>query len=218
MKKMCKLILPLLCLSSCLVACNDSKDDKKTNEEVEIVIDNNEKSTFKFTVESLELLVGDSFTLSPKSYYSTEGLTWYSSAKKIVSIDKNGTLQALQQGTAIISAYDSIAVGSISVTVTAPNNKLSISVSPNQLTLGIGDNYACRVLPTVTVDGKIDSTIVPDVLIKETSDSDVVSFSKQGEYYRFVGRKVGNVVYSFTVTQGETTIGANLYITVKDVK
>ena len=216
MKKTLKLIFSILLSSSFLLGCNANKTSK--NKEVEIIIDNNEKTTFELNVTSLELLVGETFTLTPKSYVSSEGLTWYSSAKNIVSVDKNGQLEALEQGSAVISAYDSISVSSVTVIVSAPNNKLSISLSTNQLALGIGENYACRVLVTIKKDGIVDENIVPNILIKETSSDNIATFSKVANYYRFVGLNVGTITYSFTASLDDTIIGTNLYITVKDVK
>lgn len=189
--------------------CGGSADLNSEN-----TIDNNGKASFSLNVDSLELSIGEAFSLFPPSYASDEGLTWHSSDPSIVSVDQEGELMAVDLGSAVVYAFDSRAIASVSVAVTNASSKYSFELSFYSITLGKGEDYSCRVLARITQDGEAVEGQKIEVEKKEESVEGVAKFEKDGEAYRFTGLKEGNAIYSFSAVVEERRIGRNLLVTV----
>lgn len=193
-----------------LFGCAGDKSPSKSEE----TIDNNDKASFSLNVDSLELSVGDTFSLYPPTHLSDEGLSWLSSDPSIVFVDDEGELEARDLGSVVVYAFDSRAIASVNVVVSASASKFSLELSSYSLTLGKGDEYSCRVLARFLENGKEVQGKSIDVEKKEESVEGVASFEKDGDAYRFTGLKVGTAVYSFSVLAEGRRIGKNLAIKV----
>lgn len=180
----------------------------------ETTIDNNGRSSFSLNADNLELSIGESFSLFAPSYVSEEGLSWLSSDPSIVSVDEAGELKAVDLGDAVVYAFDSRAIASVSIAVTAASSTYSFELSSYSMTIGKGEEYSCRVVATLAQDGEIVKGQEIEVAKKEESVEGVASFRKDGDAYRFTGLNEGCAVYSFsTVVEGHR-IGRNLLIRV----
>ena len=164
------------------------------------------KATCKVTVSkpkpTISISNGD-FTLEEgkSSLVSTstsniEGntVTWVSSNSKVATVDQSGKVDAVSQGSATITV--SVTVDGkkytdyITVTVTpAPEPDPTIELSPNNVTLNVGETY--DVIATVTNQGS-------NIVTWSSSDDTIVSVSGG----KITANKAGITTITATVKEG----------------
>lgn len=141
------------------VTATSSNDQKAT---CKVTVKGIEASDITLSISSLALKIGDSAslnaTISP-SDTTDKTVTFVSSAPKIASVDENGTVTALKEGTTTITASTS---NGISATCTVNvyseiNEVTSVSLNRINVTVDEGDEFslAVVVLPTNATDKTI---------------------------------------------------------------
>ena len=131
-------------------------------------------------------------TVTPSS--ATQTVTWTSSNESVATVDDNGTITAVEAGTATITATTvNSLTASCEVTVTAPDAS-SISLDVTELTLYVGSSYTLTA--TVLPENAADKTVT-----WTTSDETVATVSTDGLVN---GVKTGTATVTATTINGLT--------------
>ncbi len=111
------------------------------------------------TPDTVNMKVGQLRSLTARTTPSTitEGLAWLTSDPTVVTVDGNGTIAAIGEGTATITVYGRVSgvQATCAVTVTSAVNKAtSIKLNTNELVMLSGKTMALqyRLLPTDSVE------------------------------------------------------------------
>lgn len=154
MKQTMQKIAIALCMALAFAACKN--DDPETGGGVETVtIDKNE----------LSLVVNGSATLQAKiNDVVSTAVTWSSNKPSVATVDNNGKVTAVGEGTATITATanaDTTKKAMCSVTVEKAD--ITVAIDPTILTLGIGED--------ATLQAKINGVNSTEVTWKSSDDA-----------------------------------------------
>jgi uncharacterized protein YjdB len=130
-------------------------------------------------------------------------VTWRSSATSVASIDVNGLASGVAAGTTTISATLGAVSGSTSLTVNAPTI-ISLTVSPDGLTLGIGIKQQYTATATYS-DGS--SQDLSSGVTWSSSDNTVASIDNNG-----LATMAGEGTVTITATAGSFSDTATLTV------
>ncbi|MCQ2742333.1 MAG: Ig-like domain-containing protein [Bacilli bacterium] len=197
--------LLFLALGATLVSCGGSTSSAPMSEPTIV------RTTFYLSSSSEKVHVNDSFTLSPRSYVSSENLKWISSDSNIVSVDQTGLVKALSIGEATVTAYDSTAYGTCKVSVVNWDDTFFVTLSADSIVLNSGESYGIK--PTLRTNEQIIESEFGVTLFEEDVQG-VASFIKEGDRFVFTALNSGTAIYSFVTTYGGESYGANLTIKV----
>jgi len=98
MKKRTLLLITSLLFAS---SCNQQNSSKESNVQPPLTSIDILKDTY--SVNELNVLVGDTFKLEVNSSINSNDLKWESSNQNIIKIDDKGNVEVLEKGTAIIT-------------------------------------------------------------------------------------------------------------------
>ncbi len=130
-------------------------------------------------------------TISP-SNATEKTITWSSSDNSVVSVDNNGHIKALKNGTAVIKATSGNGVSAIcNVTVGIPVEKLTLSKTSTTLKVGASEKLYVAFSPTDATNRKVTWS---------SSDASVVAVEKGV----ITAKGVGTAIIGVTSTNGKT--------------
>jgi uncharacterized protein YjdB len=149
-------------------------------------------SSITFDETDVELEIGEQDTLfvvcNPSGRFASGNVKWSSSNKKVVDVDKGGTLYAKKEGTAVITAIYKgrwatciVTVGNDEDSISTPVS--SITLSDTSLSIPIGDTY------------KLNATISPT-----NADNQSIIWSSGNERVATVKNGVVTAVSTGTTT------------------
>ena len=132
----------------------------------------------------------------------TKGLTWKSSNTKVATVDSNGKVKGIAEGTATITASIGNKIASVKVTV-KPVKATSIE-APSFKTMYEGETYSIRaqVLPSNTTNSALNYA---------TSNAKVATVDKNG---KVIAKSAGTATITLTTKDGSNK-KATIKITVK---
>ena len=155
--------------------------------------------TFTLDKTSISLKVGESDKLD--ATYTENGnevtgktVTWTSSASSVATVDKNGRVKAVAEGTAIITAACEGKTATCTVTVSPAdvpdatvtiNNKGPFTIDPN-------GTASVTVTPTPGTE-EVKWKIVGESEGQEADSSDIISMSHSGNTWTITGKKPGEL-------------------------
>ena len=155
--------------------------------------------TFTLDKTSISLKVGESDKLD--ATYTENGnevtgktVTWTSSASSVATVDKNGRVKAVAEGTAIITATCEGKTATCTVTVSPAdvpdatvtiNNKGPFTIDPN-------GTASVTVTPTPGTE-EVKWKIVGESEGQEADSSDIISMSHSGNTWTITGKKPGEL-------------------------
>ena len=166
----------------------------------EITVKENEilAEVVELTPESAELEVGGTITLAANIYpenTTDKSLVWTSSDSSVASVDDNGVVTAVAQGTCKITATCGEVAGTCAITVKNPIVPAQyIELEPDSAVLEVGD--ILEITATVYPDNTTDAR-----LTWKSSDVNVATVRGHGDRYATVTAK----------NPGECTITAECY-------
>ena len=134
------------------------------------------------------------YTVNPSSA-SVGTVTWTSSDPSVVSVDSNGTITGIKEGTAVITASTSSGVtGSITIQVGAAITDITLSSSYINLVVGQSET----IIPTIVPDNASDKT-----LTYTPADSAIVSvISNADGSATITGLSVGSTTVTVQSSNG----------------
>ena len=207
------IIIILLLIHNCVL----QRDKYQNNEPGEIIdIDCNnqqckpvlkpkEIESLSFAQKNISIKKGDSIELIAivePSELSLSKLNWKSSNSKIVSVDSNGVIKGLKEGTAIITVTSSngkSATCIVSVTKLAVDVK-EIKLSPNNKTIKAGSNTQIKAI--IEPENATNRSLVwtsSDPSIATVNSKGVIAGLKEGTVTITAKTKDGKVVATSTI-------------------
>lgn len=152
--------------------------------------------SLKLNAKSKTLLKGKKAALkvTRNPISATEKITWSSSNKKVVTVDKNGKITAKKAGTATITAKASNGKKA-SCKVTVPG----VTLKATKATIKVGKTTTIKVKSTVVKKDKVKSYKVANSKIAKVSSKGKVTGLKKGKTTITVTMKSGATA-KFTVT------------------
>ena len=158
----------------------------------------------------IELVVGSSqkLTYTVENYTGNISVTWSSSDKSVVTIDKNGTIKGVKAGTAIITATYSIDgveyTKTSNVTIVKKATVPTVTLSKTKLELNVGSSQKL----TYTVKNNTSSISIT----WSSSNKSVATVDKNGNVK---GVKAGTATITATYTYNGTKYKKTCSVTVK---
>ena len=169
MKQKVRVLLLVVCmlLATCciFVACNNKTDDGGNSGDVTVTL----------SQQTLSLDLYEPATLEATVTGSTEDPTWSSSDSATVSVDQDGNIVGLKDGSATITASVGDASAQCTVTVDETGARPSFVGLSTSLELGVNDEQT--LAPTVEYKGKTLSGLT---ISYATEDTDYITVSSHG--------------------------------------
>ena len=141
-------------------------------------------------------------TVKP-SYADNKTITWKSSDEKVATVDKDGKVTAVANGTATITATS--ADGEHSATA-----DITVKIAPEKLTLTAENKTLTKVGDTLQITAKIEPDNAYDKLIWKSSDERVTTVDVDGKV-----TAAGNGKAIITATTEDGKLSESVTITVK---
>ena len=141
-------------------------------------------------------------TVKP-SYADNKTITWKSSDEKVATVDKDGKVTAVANGTATITATS--ADGEHSATA-----DITVKIAPEKLTLTAENKILTKVGETLQITAKIEPDNAYDKLIWKSSDERVATVDVDGKV-----TAAGNGKAIITATTEDGKLSESVTITVK---
>ena len=148
--------------------------------------------------ETLQLTV----TVKP-SYADNKTITWTSSDEKVATVDKDGKVTAVANGTATITATSADGKHSATAVIT-------VKIAPEKLTLTAENKTLTKVGETLQITAKIEPDNAYDKLIWKSSDERVATVDVDGKV-----TAAGNGKAIITATTEDGKLSESVTITVK---
>ena len=148
--------------------------------------------------ETLQLTV----TVKP-SYADNKTITWKSSDEKVATVDKDGKVTAVANGTATITATSADGKHSATAAIT-------VKIAPEKLTLTAENKTLTKVGETLQITAKIEPDNAYDKLIWKSSDERVATVDVDGKV-----TAAGNGKAIITATTEDGKLSESVTITVK---
>ena len=165
-------------------------------------------STDKITLTEKDATADITVKVTP-SYADNKNVTWKSGDEKIATVDKNGKVTAVGNGTTTITAttVDGNYTATVTVTVNIPEEKPEI----DKVTLAAGKETLTKIGETTQIDVKLEPANAKDQkLTWKSSDESVATVDENGKV-----TAVGNGTATITVTTEDGKHTATTTITVK---
>ncbi len=145
-------------------------------------------------------------TVKPESA-KDKSLTWSSSDESIVTVDENGKITAIKEGTATITVTTKDGGYKATVTITVTKDDIKVTgVSFDSKTLNLATGSSTNLKATVS-----PSDATNKGLTWKSSDTSIVTVDQNG---RITGKKAGTATITVTTKDGEYT--ATITVVVKD--
>ena len=141
-------------------------------------------------------------TVKP-SYADNKTITWRSSDEKVATVDKDGKVTAVANGTVTITATSADGKHSATVTIT-------VKISPEKLTLTAENKTLTKIGDTLQITAKVEPDNAYDKLIWKSSDENVATVDADGKV-----TAVGNGEVTITATTEDGKLNESVTITVK---
>ena len=141
-------------------------------------------------------------TVKP-SYADNKTITWKSSDEKVATVDKDGKVTAVANGTVTITATSADGKHSATVTIT-------VKISPEKLTLTAENKTLTKIGDTLQITAKVEPDNAYDKLIWKSSDENVATVDADGKV-----TAVGNGEVTITATTEDGKLNESVTITVK---
>lgn len=141
-------------------------------------------------------------TVKP-SYADNKTITWTSSDEKVATVDKDGKVTAVANGTATITATSADGKHSATATIT-------VKIAPEKLTLTAENKTLTKVGETLQITAKIEPDNAYDKLIWKSSDERVATVDVDGKV-----TAAGNGKAIITATTEDGKLSESVTITVK---
>lgn len=141
-------------------------------------------------------------TVKP-SYADNKTITWKSSDEKVATVDKDGKVTAVANGTVTITATSADGKHSATVTIT-------VKISPEKLTLTAENKTLAKIGDTLQITAKVEPDNAYDKLIWKSSDEKVATVDVDGKV-----TAVGNGEVTITATTEDGKLNESVTITVK---
>lgn len=162
------------------------------------VILSQDKADLTKAGETLQLTA----TVKP-SYADNKTITWKSSDEKVVTVDKDGKVTAVANGTATITATSADGKHSATVTVT-------VKIAPEKLTLTAENKTLTKVGDSLQITAKIEPDDAYDKLNWKSSDEKVVIVDADGKV-----TAIGNGEATIIAMTEDGKLSDSITITVK---
>ena len=200
-------IIDIKCDSSgqCKPTPTPTNDGKDTNTKKQII-------SVKFSQESYSVRKGSKITLvaivKPSELASSK-LTWTSGDPSIATVDSNGVVKGLKEGTVVItvtSANGKKTTCTVTVTTNIVNVD-SITLDPSSATLNVGDtNQIAAIIKPANATERDVVWSSSDSSIVSVDDKGIIKGLKPGTATITVKTKDGSVVATCTVTVKEVPV------------
>ena len=141
-------------------------------------------------------------TVKP-SYADNKTITWKSSDEKVATVDKDGKVTAVANGTATITATSADGKHSATAAIT-------VKIAPEKLTLTAENKTLTKVGETLQITAKIEPDNAYDKLIWKSSDERVATVDVDGKV-----TAAGNGKAIITATTEDGKLSESVTITVK---
>ena len=141
-------------------------------------------------------------TVKP-SYADNKTITWKSSDEKVATVDKDGKVTAVANGTATITATSADGKHSATAAIT-------VKIAPEKLTLTAENKTLTKVGDTLQITAKIEPDNAYDKLIWKSSDERVTTVDVDGKV-----TAAGNGKAIITATTEDGKLSESVTITVK---
>ena len=141
-------------------------------------------------------------TVKP-SYADNKTITWKSSDEKVATVDKDGKVTAVANGTATITATSADGKHSATAAIT-------VKIAPEKLTLTAENKILTKVGETLQITAKIEPDNAYDKLIWKSSDERVTTVDVDGKV-----TAAGNGKAIITATTEDGKLSESVTITVK---
>ena len=141
-------------------------------------------------------------TVKP-SYADNKTITWKSSDEKVATVDKDGKVTAVANGTATITATSADGKHSATAAIT-------VKIAPEKLTLTAENKTLTKVGDTLQITAKIEPDNAYDKLIWKSSDERVATVDVDGKV-----TAAGNGKAIITATTEDGKLSESVTITVK---
>lgn len=141
-------------------------------------------------------------TVKP-SYADNKTITWTSSDEKVATVDKDGKVTAVANGTATITATSADGKHSATAAIT-------VKIAPEKLTLTAENKTLTKVGETLQITAKIEPDNAYDKLIWKSSDERVATVDVDGKV-----TAAGNGKAIITATTEDGKLSESVTITVK---
>ena len=170
----------------------------------------------KLDKEALELVEGDSCQLTatvvPANAHNKK-VTWSSSDESIATVDQNGKVIAVKEGTAIITVTteDGGKTATCTVTVTAkeePDPIPVIGVTLDKTELALIEGETAELVATVTPDDADNKNV-----IWSSSDESIATVDQNG---KVIAIKEGTAIITVTTEDGGKTATCTVTVTAKE--
>lgn len=163
-------------------------------------------NSISLSKEKINLIEGKSEKISviynPENTTESKDITWSSSNKKIASVDENGVITALSEGTAIITANCNGKEAKCEVIVSKLEIPLESITIGDDISLKLGEECKLNITynPETTTDAKN--------VVWTTSDNNIVSVDSNGI---LKANSVGTAVITATVNEKQSSIMVTVY-------
>lgn len=141
-------------------------------------------------------------TVKP-SYADNKTITWTSSDEKVATVDKDGKVTAVANGTATITATSADGKHSATATIT-------VKIAPEKLTLTAENKTLTKIGDTLQITAKVEPDNAYDKLIWTSSDEKVATVDADGKV-----TAAGNGETTITATTEDGKLSESVTITVK---
>ena len=141
-------------------------------------------------------------TVKP-SYADNKTITWKSSDEKVATVDKDGKVTAVANGTATITATSADGKHSATAAIT-------VKIAPEKLTLTAENKTLTKVGETLQITAKIEPDNAYDKLIWKSSDERVATVDADGKV-----TAAGSGKAIITATTEDSKLSESVTITVK---
>ena len=158
--------------------------------------------TYSISKETLSLKAGSSEKLTATTDYSDTSVTWSTSNEKVATVASDGTVTAVAEGTAKVTA--TFKDGTTKVcTVTVSKSGAKIELSSSKATIIVGGT---ALTLTAKVTGLTDTTVT-----WKSADESIATVDNG----KVTGKKAGTVKITAT-SKADTSVTATCEVTVKD--
>lgn len=164
----------------------------------------------EFKIELQKLLIGNSIKLEydkTPSDADINNLIWTSSDPSIVSVDKNGYITGISEGSAQITVSSLNGVSDIMQVEIVSNLKDVSSINVDDSVINLDKNEAYTIVPRIM---PLDAS--NKALTYSSSNPDIVDVYNNGVNATIIGKKVGTATITITSMNGKKT---ETYVNVK---
>ena len=195
--KIIAVFLLLLSLSMFAMACSDTEDEPGGTGEITVTLNTQTLVLERWAVGKLTATVGNG---------EGKTISWSSSAPSVASVDGEGNVNALEVGTAVITAQVEDASATCNVTVTESSESPFIMVSQTEAEPAVGGS----VTVTATLDYKGEAQ---DAVFSWVSDDEKIATVENGV---ITGVGIGKTTVTVSADFHGEKVSRNISVIVKE--